>query len=250
MAHMDRLSSLISHFEIQSRASTLPDNPNLVISGRDQQPRHVWLAFGRSSPSCPDEVIACANIDYGGSANPVLSALPAETAIALDAYPEILPLAHLIASEINQPRCGGQIALDRLCEFLVVSVLRKQIEAKHSDTGLLAGLADRHICPVLVAIHDDPGRAWKLDDLVALSGQSRSLFMESFHALLNVSPMAYLKQWRMTLARNALGKGERVKEVARKFGYGSGDAFTRAFTHTYGVAPTKLHQRRQDIERP
>lgn len=246
---MDRLSSLISHFEIRTRTSDLCEHPNLVISGRDQRPRHVWLAFGICRPSCLDEVIACASIDYGGSANPVLSALPAETGISLDEYPEILPLAQLIASEINQPRCGGQIALDRLCEFLVVSVLRKQIEAKRSDTGLLAGLADRHICPVLVAMHDDPGKAWKLDDLVSLSGQSRSLFMESFNALLKVSPMAYLRQWRMTLARNALGKGERVKEVARKFGYGSGDAFTRAFTHTYGFAPTKLHRRHQDTQR-
>jgi len=241
MTHLDRLSSLVSQFEIKAKSVQDISSANLAITSETDVPENVWLSFSRKR--IPDPVrkpLAMAQIDYGGNANPVLSALPEAIMIDLSSSKELTGLAQLIASEINTPRCGGQIALDRLCEFLLVSMLRKQIETKQTDTGLLAGLADPHLSPVLVAIHDQPGRAWRLDDLVSLSAQSRSQFMETFQSTLGNSPMSYLKQWRMTLARNALMDGARVKETARKFGYGSGDAFTRAFTQTYGIAPTKL----------
>ncbi len=243
MTHLDRLSSLVSHFEIQSRTNVSPAEANLIIFGDEDTPTSVWLRFDQHAlPNCVGTPIAVAVVDYGGKANPILNALPNEISVDLSVSPDLRALAELLASEINTRRCGGQIALDRLCEFLLVSMLRKQVENRQSDTGLLAGLADPHLSPVLVAIHDQPGRAWKLDDLVTLSAQSRSQFMETFQATLGKSPMSYLKQWRMTLARNALMSGARVKETARKFGYGSGDAFTRAFTQTYGVAPTKIIQ--------
>jgi len=241
MTHLDRLSSLVSQFEIKAKSVRDISTANLAITSETDVPENVWLSFSRKR--IPDSVrkpLAMAQIDYGGNANPVLSALPEAMMIDLSSSKELTGLAQLIASEINTPRCGGQIALDRLCEFLLVSMLRKQIETKQTDTGLLAGLADPHLSPVLVAIHDQPDRAWRLDDLVTLSAQSRSQFMETFQSTLGNSPMSYLKQWRMTLARNALMGGARVKETARKFGYGSGDAFTRAFTQTYGIAPTKL----------
>ena len=242
MSQLDRLSSLVSHFEISAKSVQDVSEANLIVLGNDDGPESVWLSFARSHiPDCKLTVLAMAQIDYGGSANPVLDALPKEITINLRAETELAALSQLLASEINIPRCGGQIALDRLCEFLRLSMLLKQIEARPSETGLLAGLGDPNIYPVLVAIHDQPGNAWKLDDFVSLSGQSRSQFMDMFQSTLGQSPMAYLKQWRMTLARNALINGARVKETARKFGYGSGDAFTRAFTQTYGVAPTKLN---------
>ncbi|MDJ0612838.1 MAG: AraC family transcriptional regulator [Rhizobiaceae bacterium] len=241
MTRIDRLSSLVSQFEIKTRPATDSTEANLCIDGEAENPKGLWLAFsGTANSSFGRGSLAMAKIDYGGNSNPILMALPVEMTIDLTTSDELRALAQLIASEINTPRCGGQIAIDRLCEFLLVSVLRKQIETREYETGLLAGLADPNLSPVLVAIHDEPGRLWKLDDLVSLSAQSRSQFMETFQSTLGVSPISYLRQWRMTLARNALMSGARVKETARKFGYGSGDAFTRAFTQTYGVAPTKL----------
>ena len=88
--------------------------------------------------------------------------------------------------------------------------------------------------------HDEPGRDWKIDDFLDLAGMSRSQFMSEFQSIVGKTPIAYLKQWRMVLARVALIRGDRVKEVARKFGYSSGDAFCRAFVGVYGIAPTKL----------
>ena len=243
MNQLDRLSSLVSHFEIAARPVHIIDDANLVVLGGDNSPERVWLSFAESQCKVKQQaVLAKAHLDYGGTANPILDALPTEITIDLKSELELAALAQLIVSEINVPRCGGQIALDRLCEFLLVSMLRKQIETRPSDTGLLAGLADPNLYPVLVAIHDKPGNAWKLDDFVSLSAQSRSQFMDTFQATLGKSPMSYLKQWRMTLSRNALINGARVKETAIKFGYASGDAFTRAFTQTYGIAPTKMNQ--------
>ena len=185
-------------------------------------------------------LLAAIRIDFGGQANPVIDAMPDTLTVELAHSAELSAIAQLIISEIAQQRCGGQFALDRLCEFLMVNLLRNQIEYRNTESGMLAGLAHPNLSPAIVAIHNDPGRLWRLDDLVGLSGMSRSGFMKEFHAIIGKSPMAYLKQWRMTLARNALLNGGRVKETARKFGYGSGDAFTRAFTNAYGIPPTRI----------
>ena len=251
MTQLDRLSSLVSHFEVHADAPDTDAHPNLVISDQDGSPKNLWLAFSQKSPPTdPANWSASASLDFGAQANPVLEALPEEIEIDLAQAPELAAIANLIASEINLPRCGGQIALDRLCEFLLITVLRREVELRKSDTGVLSGLADPNLSPVLVAIHDKPGNQWRLDDFVDLSGMSRSQFMDLFQRVIGKSPMAYLKQWRMTLARNALLKGERVKETARRFGYGSGDAFTRAFTATFGVAPTTLNRPLRDTPQP
>lgn len=243
MSHLDRLSSLVSHFEVRANAPGTQLSPNLVIAGIEDELKTLWLCFVHGQRLVERESWICSTrLDYGGQANPVLDALPDEIQITLDEHPELAAVASLIATELKAPRCGSQFALDRLCELLLVSVLRRQIETRRSDTGVLAGLADQNLGPVLVAIHDDPGRQWRLDDFVDLSGMSRSQFMSSFQDTVGKSPIAYLKGWRMTLARNALIKGERVKEIARRFGYGSGDAFTRAFTSTFGIPPTRLNQ--------
>ena len=91
-------------------------------------------------------------------------------------------------------------------------------------------------------MHDAPGRSWRVDDLVPLAGMSRSQFMAEFQAVVGETPIAYLKAWRMVLARGAILSGERINQVARRYGYQNSDAFSRAFVAAYGVAPTKLRK--------
>lgn len=241
MLRPDRLSSLISHFKVTANHAPDAAQCNLFVLGENDAPQTLLLYLrptgGETSlPEC----IAAIELDVGGKENPLFHALPDHLDVDLTKEPELCAIAAMIVRETKNPRCGGQFALSRLSELLVLSLLRFRIENNQAETGLFAGLAHPKLSAVMVAIHDEPGRDWKIDDFLDLAGMSRSQFMVEFQAVVGKTPIAYLKQWRMVLARIALVKGGRVKEVARKFGYSSGDAFCRAFVSAYGLPPTKL----------
>ena len=70
--------------------------------------------------------------------------------------------------------------MSRLAEVLVIRILRTQIERGSAEPGLIAGLANPKISRAIVAMHDDPGKPWRNDDLAALSGMSLSRFCDVF----------------------------------------------------------------------
>jgi len=54
-----------------------------------------------------------------------------------------------------------------------------------------------------------------------------------------MSPMLYVRQWRLTLAQQGLKRGERVGKVALNFGYSSQEGFSRAFKAQFGYWPSE-----------
>jgi len=51
--------------------------------------------------------------------------------------------------------------------------------------------------------------------------------------------MRYLHRWRMAVAKDELGRGERgVAEIAFLIGFQSSGAFTKAFTRSVGCPPS------------
>lgn len=244
MSHLDRLSSLITHFEISASQPQELSESNLLVTGDTRGPTGLVLYINGSETSCASQnVLQHLKVEMGGDANPLLQALPARLHVDLETRPEIRSIVQMILRETEKPRCGGRFALDRLCELLVVSLLRQRIEELRDEPGMFAGLSHPRLSPVMVAMHDNPGQNWQLDDFLPLAGMSRSQFVVEFQATVGSTPIAYLKQWRMVLARIAILRGDRVNEVARKFGYASGDAFCRAFVKTYGMAPTRMRSR-------
>ena len=132
--------------------------------------------------------------------------------------------------------------LSRLGEVLIVRMMRAQIEAGSTQPGILAGLSDQRLSRAIVAMHDRPGQAWRNEDLALLSGMSLSRFAETFLAEVGESPAAYLRRWRLTLARQDIAKGHRVDVVARRYGFSSPEGFTRAFKKYHGKTPIALRQ--------
>jgi AraC-like DNA-binding protein len=91
-------------------------------------------------------------------------------------------------------------------------------------------------------MNEAPGRGWTLPDLAAEAGMSASRFAETFPQVMGETPLAYLRRWRMTLARRDLARGERVQAVARRYGYASGEALSRAFRRAHGITPLDARQ--------
>ncbi|WP_370158822.1 helix-turn-helix transcriptional regulator [Limimaricola soesokkakensis] len=111
------------------------------------------------------------------------------------------------------------------------------------SASLLHGLADAKLAAALRAMHAAPGRAWRVEDLAREAALSRSTFFAHFHAVVGLSPMEYLKNWRMALAKKQLRSGHAtMAEIAAQVGYGSSSAFSTAFTREVGCPPAKFAQ--------
>ena len=73
-----------------------------------------------------------------------------------------------------------------------------------------------------------------------IEGLSLRRFAEIFLVTVGEPPAAYLRRWRLTLARQDVEKGDRVDAIARRYGYLSSEGFTRAFKKHSGENPIVL----------
>ncbi|MFD0551063.1 helix-turn-helix transcriptional regulator [Streptomyces rectiviolaceus] len=88
-------------------------------------------------------------------------------------------------------------------------------------------------------MHDEPSRPWTVASLAARAQVSRAAFARNFAELVGRPPMAYLTEWRMTLAAELLAEpGATVASVAGQVGYADGFSFSDAFKRIRGIAPT------------
>ena len=89
----------------------------------------------------------------------------------------------------------------------------------------------------LVAMHDEPGKAWSLAEMAAVCGLSRSTFAARFKRVLGQTPAEHLVQWRLGIAQSRLRGGAPLKVVAAELGYGHASALSRVFTQKVGQSP-------------
>ncbi len=80
-----------------------------------------------------------------------------------------------------------------------------------------------------------------LDEIAHFTGLSRFHLTRAFGQVTGYSVMRYLKARRLTEAARALAKGAPdILSVALDVGYGSHEAFTRAFREQFGVTPESV----------
>lgn len=77
-------------------------------------------------------------------------------------------------------------------------------------------------------------------DLVDWSGYSFNRLRQKFFTVTGDTPSGYLRKRRLTEAAKELLAGERILDVALKYGYSSQDNFTTAFRLRFGVTPKEL----------
>ncbi|HBC09557.1 MAG TPA: cupin [Rhodospirillaceae bacterium] len=242
--HYDRLSALISRFDLRVQRVPLGEG-NMAVFGDPKTgvPGRVEIRTRGGVPAAgPHEMpVAACLIDWGGAANPLMAALPATVSLPIRDV-ETRALLDVFLAEAGGRRCGSGKVLERLAEVLVIRLMRQQIEQGAAEPGVLAGLADTRLSRAISALHEDPGRAWSNADLAAVAGMSLSRFADAFRTVVGEAPQSYLRRWRMTLARQDMDQGARVQAVARRYGYASSEALSRAFHRQFGVNPTDLRR--------
>ena len=135
---------------------------------------------------------------------------------------------------------GRGLPSTKLPELLIIEVLRLHLaNAPAADRGWFAALRDPVLAPAMKAIHTAPERKWTVADLATEAAASRSLLDGRFREVLGLSPIRYIKVWRMRIAQDLLATTDvTIASVARRVGYDSEEAFSRAFKRALGQSPS------------
>ena len=158
-------------------------------------------------------------------------------------------LSELMVAEIEDTATGGPLVLNHLAQILFVQMLRAHAVQAVEPTGWLGALNDDGMGAALCAMHGDVAHAWTLKELAGISHMSRSAFALSFKDQVGTPPLEYLIKWRMSLARDALGRGTHsISELARATGYQSESAFSTAFRRVVGLSPRQFRDERRSAQ--
>lgn len=207
--------------------------PSILFLPRSDQHRLV-------ADDCKGARVICATVQFGGGkGNPISDSLPPLVLVRFSEMEGTALLLELIGQEAFRETPGGQAAVDRLCEVLIIRLLRHCLLHGMTSRGTLAGLCDCRLAKALAAIHMQPTRPWNLVGMAAAAGMSRARFAAHFRQVTGQTPADYLAGWRITVAQNLLKSGRPMKQVSVEAGYGSSSAFTRAFVRNVGLPPSQ-----------
>ncbi|MES9833394.1 MAG: AraC family transcriptional regulator [Candidatus Thiodiazotropha sp. DIVDIV] len=262
----DRLSGLLAQFSLKAStfySGSLCGNHHFpkegvghlhLCKGGELQVSHAGILEVLASPSVvfyPRDIdhtisidpnssvdVICATVKFSSvDSNSIAFSLPDVVLHTGEGSQALTSTINLLFYEALQPGCGQSAIVDRLCEILIIQLIRLQIEEGSITDGALAGLAHPKLCLALMAMHDDPAKSWNLDVLSNIALMSRTQFAKSFHMVVGKTPLAYLNQWRMSLATQSLINGKSIGRVALDLGFNSQSSFSRSFTHHFGKSP-------------
>jgi AraC-like DNA-binding protein len=211
--------------------STTPDGAELC---------EQWGLGVRTWGANPDGSVVMLSGTYqldGEVSRRLLSVLPAHLVVPRSE----LPLVPLLAAEISRDEPGQEAVLDRLLDLLLISVLRAWFCRPEADAPTwYSAHADQVVGRALRLLHGDPARPWTVGSLADAVGVSRAALARRFTELVGVPPMAYLTDWRLTLAADLLREpSTTVAAVAHQVGYSTAFALSTAFKRERGISPSE-----------
>lgn len=144
----------------------------------------------------------------------------------------LLQTAQVSADRVEAPT--------RVPELLLVEVIKLHLSnAPSAEHGWVKALNDPVLAPAMAAIHGSADRKWSVVSLAREAHVSPSLLDERFRDVLGLAPIRYLTGWRMRIAEDLLRSSDlSLAAVARRVGYESEEAFSRAFKRTHAQAPS------------
>ena len=176
--------------------------------------------------------------------NPLFAALPPVLTLDIRAGTArdwVEASVRFAAGELAAGRVASSGVMSRLSELLRVEAVRQySTTLADGEAGWLRGLRDSQVGRAIALMHGDIAAPWTADGLAREVALSRSAFVERFTSLVGVPPIRYLTSWRLQSARLQLRETSRsVGQLAHAVGYGSEEAFSRAFKREFGLSPAR-----------
>jgi AraC-like DNA-binding protein len=210
------------------------------LSAAAQEPDFVLMRHGGSGDATR---FVCGYLGCSRAiSRPLIAALPRMACISIgdgQAMGLLRDLLRVGVRESLEPRPGTEPMLSRLAELIIVEALRRYAQSLPPDgRGWLAATRDAQVGRALALIHEEPGRAWTVDELASRVALSRSALANRFASLVGEPPIQYLTRWRLALAAQSLRSGQAsIGQVAARSGYETEAAFNRAFKREFGMPP-------------
>lgn len=224
-----------------------------VLADREDTPPHPYASF----PMTREGVIPTLHAGTQGERTSILCGSFTLQHAAAEHFTALLPRTihisrardsvapwldqsvRMLLESLEGEERGADAVATRVMETFFVHVLRTYFDTAPEDShGWLAGLSDPRIAKALASIHQNPAESWTAAGLAARVGMSRSSFFSRFSELVGEPPVQYVRRWRMLAAADLLrGSSASVAEVADQVGYGSENAFARAFRRVIGETP-------------
>ncbi|MER7557410.1 AraC family transcriptional regulator [Nocardioides sp. NPDC126508] len=241
LAYQDVLTAGSAGEDVRSASWLLVDDGTVVLTAAGQS--HLLRAG--------DAVLVGGQVRHRLATHDGAALIRADLRAVAVAYPLANPL--IVRDFVG--RHGGVAELVRRCPLAgpcrrwalfasgYASLLGAAMTASWlEDTGREidgpAPVLDPTVAQVLSAVIADPGRPWSVETMADSVHLSRSALGERFRRSLGQSPSEALRDVRMRAARHLLAGGDGpVEQVAYAVGYGSGAAFSRAFTASHGIGP-------------
>jgi len=251
----------IRHWAVQGDVIVLPYGDRYVLGGQTTVEEATALDLPRLPPWDDIPVVR----QGGGGArtdvvcgylhsehplfDPSMKALPPVFVVRLPEGPAASWVRASVAYVLEAATASNRSAAvltTRLPELVLVEVLRVHLSAEPaSRRGWLAALRDPVLSPALSLMHSRPQDPWSVAELARRTAVSRSVLDDRFRQVLHQSPIRYLTGWRMHLAEDLLATTDlTVYDIARRVGYQSEEAFSRAFKRERGQAPAHWRARR------
>lgn len=235
----------------------LPGDLAIVVGGRDHhiadEPtpdrcvthEQFWAAGTNDDADDPHAaVFLCGAYRLAGDVGrSLIQALPPMLAIRPSAHDQVHDVVSLISRELTQSAPGQQTVLDRLLDVLLVLVIRAAYQHSPNAPRWYRAAEHPRLGRALQAMHENPEHSWTVPELARLSAMSRPSFARNFERALGQTPMQYLTDWRLTLAREYLLAGElTLEQIAHRTGYSSPNAFAATFRRHLGLPPGRWRQ--------
>lgn len=201
------------------------------------------LCDGKENP-----LVSCDTLARYPHAEPLFSALGplVHTRLRAEDADAIKNILHVLQTEAQSRDYGTQLINARLLDVMFIQVLRALSHCPSLGAGLLAGIRDPRMAPVLQAVHQQIAHPWSVEEMGALIGLSRSTFSALFKAAVGQAPLAYLTAWRIYKAKLLLAAGSQtIGQIAAQVGYDNESSLSRAFSRLEGVSPGVWRQRQR-----
>lgn len=210
------------------------------------------LVYGAEGTSQETQLV-CGHFSFDPNAHhPLLDALPAHIHIqdyGVEAANWMESTLRVIGAEAGRDNMGGDLIALKMSEIIFAQALRYYLKNAGSGEPVLAAFADERIAQALKAIHDDASYPWTLDNLARIAGLSRTTFATTFSNYMSTTPLGYITQWRMQIARQLLLETkDPIIKIAESVGYQSEAAFGRVFKRYFEIAPASYRRQHLQVE--